>query len=197
MNRAQVRFAIILVVLFLLIGVGYRVTVSMYQQRLNEERIKEIAPDLTVTTDQRMQNFRRVKMRDGKKVWEIVARQGRYSEENQEMIVEAPEFSFYPKEGDMIALKSKEAWIHLDSEGREVTRVELKGDLEMRVGDFSIRTQEATFESEQNTIISDAAVQINGPGVAIAGQGYIVYLGDKRMTLNADVRTTVNKGEHS
>jgi len=197
MSRSQVRFAIVLVVLFLLVGVGYRVMVSMRQQRVNEERIKMIAPDLAVTTDQRMQDFRRVKMRDGKKMWEIVARQGRYLQENQEMIVEAPEFSFYPKDGEMIALKSKEAWIYLDSDGREVTRVELKGDLEMRVGDFSIRTQEATFESEQNTIVSAATVQINGPGVAIAGQGYTVDLSGKRMTLNADVKTTVSKGERS
>ena len=197
MSRGQVRFAIVVVVLFLLVGVGYRVMVSMRQQRAVEEKIREIAPDLAATTEQRMQDFRRVKMRDGKKVWEIVARQARYSQENQEVIVEAPEFSFYPKDGEMIALKSQEARVHLDSNGREVTRVELKGGLEMRIGGFSIKTQEATFESEQNTIVSAAAVQINGPGVAIAGQGYTIDLGSKRLTLNADVETTVSKGEHS
>jgi len=197
MSRSQVRFAIVMVVLFLLVGVGYRVMVSMHQQRVNEERIKEIAPDLTATTDQRMQDFRRVKVRDGKKVWEIVARQARYSYESQEVIVEAPEFSLYPKDGEMIALKGQEARVYLDKDGREVTRVELKGDLEMQIGDFSIKTQEATFDNEQNTIVSAAAVQINGPGVSIAGQGYSIDLGGKRLTLNADVETTVSKGEHS
>jgi LPS export ABC transporter protein LptC len=171
--------------------------VTMREQRATEARIKEIAPDLSPTTEQRMQDFRRVKVRDGKKVWEIVARQARYSHESQEVIVEAPEFSLYPTDGEMIALKSQEARVQLDNDGREVTRVELKGDLEMQVGDFSIKTQEATFESEQNTIVSTAAVQINGPGVFIAGQGYTIDLSGKRLTLNADVETTVSKGEHS
>jgi LPS export ABC transporter protein LptC len=191
------RFAIAVAVLFLLAGVGYRLMVTMRQQREAEARVKKVAPDLTATTEQRMKDFRRTKVRDGKKVWEIVARQARYSQERQEVIVEGPEFSLYLKDGEMIALKSEEARVHLDGEGQEVTRVELKGNLEMRVGDFSIKTQEATFESERNTIVSDGAVQIDGPGLSVAGQGYSVDIAEKRLTLNAEVQTTVNKGEPS
>jgi len=197
MNRGQIRFAIAVVVLFLLAGVSYRLMVTMHQQRETEAKVKEIAPDLTTTTEQRMQDFRRTKVRDGKKVWEIVALQARYSQERQEVIVEGPEFSLYLKDGEIIAVKSQEARVHLDGEGQEVTRVELKGNLEMRVGDFSIKTQEATFESERNILVSDSAVQIDGPGLSVAGQGYTVDVAEKRLTLNADVQTTVNKGEPS
>ena len=197
MSRDQGRFAIAVVVLFLLVGVGYRLIVTMRQQREAEEKVKEVAPDLTATTEQRMKDFRRTKVRDGKKVWEIVARQARYSQERQEVVVEGPEFSLYLKDGEIVALKSQEAWVHLDSKGQEVTRVELKGNLEMQVGDFSIKTQEATFESERNTIVSNSTVQIDGPGLSVAGQGYTVDVAEKRLTLNADVQTTVNKGESS
>ena len=197
MNRGQIRFAIAVVVLFLLAGVSYRLMVTMHQQRETEAKVKEIAPDLTTTTEQRMKDFRRTKVRDGKKVWEIVALQARYSQERQEVIVEGPEFSLYLKDGEIIAVKSQEARVHLDGEGQEVTRVELKGNLEMRVGDFSIKTQEATFESERNILVSDSAVQIDGPGLSVAGQGYTVDVAEKRLTLNADVQTTVNKGEPS
>ena len=197
MSRNQWRFVIAIVVLFLLTGVGYRLMVTMRQQRAAEEKVKEVAPDLTATTEQRMKDFRRTKVRDGKKVWEIVARQARYSQERQEVIVEGPEFSLYLKDGETVALKSQEAWVHLDGEGQEVTRVELKGTLEMQVGDFSIKTQEATFDNEQNTIVSDGTVQIDGPGLSVAGQGYKVDVAEKRLTLNANVQTTVNKGEPS
>ena len=197
MNRGQIRFAIAVVVLFLLVGVGYRLRVTMRQQQEAEAKVKEIAPDLTAMTEQRMQDFRRTKVRDGKKVWEIVARQARYSQERQEVIVEGPEFSLYLKDGEVIALKSQEARVHLDSKGQEVSRIELKGNLEMRVGDFSIKTQEATFENERNTIVSDGTVQIDGPGLSVAGQGYMVDVAEKRLTLNADVQTTINKGEPS
>jgi LPS export ABC transporter protein LptC len=197
MNRGQIRFIIAGVVLFLLAGVGYRLMVTMHQQHETEAKVKEIAPDLTTTAEQRMKDFRRTKVRDGKKVWEIVARQARYSEERQEVIVEGPEFSLYLKDGEIITVKSQEARVHLDGEGQEVTRVELKGNLEMRIGDFSIKTQEATFESERNTLVSDSTVQIDGPGLSVAGQGYTVDVAAKRLTLNADVQTTVNKGEPS
>jgi len=179
------------------VGVGYRLRVTMRQQQEAEAKVKEIAPDLTAMTEQRMQDFRRTKVRDGKKVWEIVARQARYSQERQEVIVEGPEFSLYLKDGEVIALKSQEARVHLDSKGQEVSRIELKGNLEMRVGDFSIKTQEATFENERNTIVSDGTVQIDGPGLSVAGQGYMVDVAEKRLTLNADVQTTINKGEPS
>jgi LPS export ABC transporter protein LptC len=197
MNRGRIRFIIAGVVLFLLVGVGYRLMVTMRQQHETEAKVKEIAPDLTTTTEQRMKDFRRTKVRDGKKVWEIVARQARYSEERQEVIVEGPEFSLYLKDGEIIAVKSQEARVQLDGEGQEVTRVELKGNLEMRIGDFSIKTQEAIFESERNTLVSDSTVQIDGPGLSVAGQGYTVDVAEKRLTLNADVQTTVNKGEPS
>jgi LPS export ABC transporter protein LptC len=194
MSRGQIRFAIAVVVLFLLVGVGYRLTVTMRDRYAAEEKIKALAPDLSATTEQRMQDFRRVKVRDGKKVWEIVAQQARYSPERQEVIVEGPEFLLYLKDGEKIALKSQEARVHLDGGGGDVTRVELKGNLEMQVGDFSIKTQEATFENERNMITSDGAVQIDGPGVSVVGQGYLVDIGEKRLTLNADVQTTIKTG---
>jgi LPS export ABC transporter protein LptC len=197
MSRDQLRFTIAVVVLFLLVGVGYRLLVTMRDQQAAEEKVKALAPDLSATTEQRMQDFRRVKVRDGKKVWEIVARQARYSPERQEVIVEGPEFLLYLKDGEKIALKSQEARVHLDGEGRDVMRVELKGNLEMQVGNFSIKTQAAIFENERNTIASDSAVQIDGPGVSIVGQGYLVDIGEKRLTLNANVQTTVNAGEAS
>lgn len=197
MSRGQIRFAIAIVVLFLLMGVGYRVMITMREQLAADEKIKALAPDLSATTEQRMQDFRRVKVRDGKKVWEIVARQARYSQERQEVIVEGPEFLLYLKDGEKIALKSQEARVHLDGDGREVTRIELKGNLEMQVGDFSIKTQEATFENERNTIAADGAVQIEGPGLSVVGQGYTVNIGEKRLTLNADVQTTIKTGEAS
>ncbi|MSQ46833.1 MAG: LPS export ABC transporter periplasmic protein LptC [Deltaproteobacteria bacterium] len=197
MSRGQLRFAIMFVVLVLLMGVGYRLMVTLRTQAQVTKKIREIAPDLAVTTEQRMQGFRRTKVRDGKKVWEIVARRARYSQDRQEVIVEGPEFSFYLKDGEMIALKSEEARVYLDSEGQEVSRVELKGNLEMRVGDFSIKTQTATFESTRNTIVSDGTVQIDGPGLSAVGLGYSVDVAEKRLTLNADVQTTISKGEPS
>lgn len=193
MSRRQIRFLIASVTLLLVTVVGYRV----HRQVNISTSLPIDAPPPPTTTEQRMNNFKRVKVRpDGKKAWEIVAREARYSEENHLVIVESPEFSFYPKEGDAFSLRSKEARVILTADKKEeVARVELRGDLEMQVGEFIITTQEAIFETEQNRISSPAVVQIRGPGVDVAGQGYSVDVANKFLTLDAAVQTTLSRSE--
>ena len=195
MSRSQARFIISAMVFVLLAVVGHRLVVS---NQVGEAKIKELeGPTSIDTTEQQMNNFRRVKVRpDGKKAWEIVARQARYSTDNHLVIVDAPQFSFYPKDGDAFSLRSREARVLLTSDTKqEVMRIELSGDLEMQVGDLVITTQEAIFENEQNRISSQAAVQIKRPGLAVAGQGYSVDVANKYLTLDADVQTTLSRSD--
>jgi LPS export ABC transporter protein LptC len=163
-------------------------------QKRRESELAPLVQDVAPEAAQRMQNFRRAKIRDGKKVWELAARQARYSQDNNEIIVEGPEVSLYLKDGDVIALHCQEGRVHLGSD-EEVTRMELTGNLEVRVNDFVITTPNAVYESEHNTISSSGPVRIVGQGLEAAGQGYTVDVAEKLVTLNADVRTIVSKGE--
>jgi LPS export ABC transporter protein LptC len=194
MSRSQARFIVSALVFVLLAVVGHRLVISQQSGAKRVEELTQSTP-ITATDEQQMNDFRRVKIRpDGKKAWEIVARKARYSTENHLVIVEAPQFSFYPKEGDAFSLRSREARVLLTADKKEeVLRIELSGDLEMQIGDFVITTQEATFESEQNRISSPSTVQISGPGIAVSGQGYAVDVVNKYMTLDADVQTTLDR----
>lgn len=195
MSRRQVRFVVAVVVALLLTTVGYRLTVSLWAQRVTDKEIQKLASDLSPTDDQRMKDFHRFKVRDGKKIWEIAAQQARYLKDSNEVLVDAPQFSLYQKDGGVIAVRSREARVHLSADEREVTRVELKGDLEMHMGDFLVKTQHAVFEDEQNTISSSGAIQISGPGLQAEGEGYTVDVTSKRFTLNADVQTTMTRSK--
>jgi lipopolysaccharide export system protein LptC len=73
--------------------------------------------------------------------------------------------------------------------------MKLKHDLQIQIGEFSLSTQEAVYDSEHDTISSPGAVQITGRGLVVEGQGYTVDVADKRLMLNADVRTTVTEEE--
>lgn len=194
MSRSQARFIVSALVLVLLAVVGHRLVVSQQSGAKKVEELTKSTP-IPATNEQQMNDFRRVKIRpDGKKAWEIVARKARYSTDNHLVIVEAPQFSFYPKDGDAFSLRSREARVLLTADKKEeVLRIELSGDLEMQIGDFVITTQEAIFESEQNRISSPSTVQISGPGVAVAGQGYAVDVVNKYMTLDAEVQTTLSR----
>jgi LPS export ABC transporter protein LptC len=195
MTRSQVRFISALAALLLLGGIVYYLTVTLRQQRQTERWMAGIVPDAVSDADQRMQNFRRVQVRDGKKVWEIAARQARYFEDSSEVAVDDPEVSLYLKNGETIALRCGEGRLHIGTDVRDVTRIELKKDLEIQIGDFSLRTQEAVYDSEHNTISSPGFVQISGRGLLIEGQGYTVDVAEKRLTLNSEVRTIVAKEE--
>jgi LPS export ABC transporter protein LptC len=199
MSRGQARFVVSALVFVLLAVVGHRLVINRQTGDQKIAALTESAPLSATDKWQQMNDFTRVKFRpDGKKAWEIVARKARYSTDNNLVIVETPQFSFYPKDGDAFSLRSREARVLLTSDKdkkEEVMRIELTGDLELQIGDFVITTQEAIFESEQNRISSPSAVQINGPGVAIAGQGYAVDVVNKYMTLEAEVKTELSRSE--
>jgi len=200
MSRSQARFLIISLVVILLAVVGRGLIINTDRADNNDPAIDPTPdPTATSTSEQRMENFKRVKIQpDGKKAWEIVASKARYSPEDHLVIVESPQFSFYTKEGEPLSLRSREARVLLTSDKNEdVTRVELSGDLEMQVNDFLIKTQEAIFEAEQNRISSPGAVQIDGPGVTVVGQGYSVDVTNKLLTLEAEVQTTLSRSESS
>jgi len=195
MSRYQLRFITALSAVLLLAGIVYYLTVTLHKQKRNEKIIKKMQADVVPEADQRMQNFRRVQVRDGKKIWEISARQARYFEANGEVLVEAPEVFFYAKDGDVIALRCGEGRLRMAKDEKTVTQMELTTDLQMQVGDFSFRTQEATYDSEHDTISSPGAVQITSRGLVLEGQGYNVDVAEKRLTLDADVRTTLTREE--
>jgi LPS export ABC transporter protein LptC len=194
MSRGQVRFVIALAVMLSLMVVGYYLITALREQKVKEKDLARIAQDVVPGADQRMQHFRRAKIRDGKKVWELAARQARYVQENNEIVVEEPEVSLYLQDGDVLALRCQEGRVHL-GEDEDVTLMELKGDLEVRVNNFIITTQHAVYESEHNTISSPGPVRIVGQGLEVEGKGYTVEVAEKRVRLNADVQTTVTKGE--
>lgn len=195
MSRAQLRFAVGVTIVLLFFMIGYYLSVSLQKQKLQQKLIDKVAADLLPGTDQRMQDFRRIKVRDGQKVWEITARQARYFSESGEVVVDDPEVSLYFDDGEVIALRCREGRVHLNVGDQEVTKMELRGDLEMQFGDFSLNTQEAVYESASNVISSPAVLQIVGPGFTVEGQGYTLEVAHKRLTLTSAVRTTLMTGE--
>lgn len=188
MNRNQARFVIGLVVVCILGGLG----MVLWSQRQGDQDLPAVASS---GGDQRMQNFRRIKMRDGKKIWEISATQARFFEDRRELLVDAPTMSLYLDSGDVIALQCREGRIILGQDMQEVVRMQLSGDLEMRVGAFSLKTQTALYDSAQNTVSAPDVVHIVGQDLSVEARGYQITVNEKRLTLHGEVHTTLARGE--
>ena len=190
MSRHQIRFMLGITVLGLILGLGY-LSSQVGKDPATARLIDELPPPQEALV-QRMTEFRRVKMQDGKKVWEIVARQARYFADSNAVVIDTPEVSLYFSDGEAVALRCREGTLHLDGES-ELLHIELRGNLEMQMGSISLKTDQATYDRQKNTISSDGVIHVVGQGFTLEGKGYTVAVDTKRLTLNTEVYTTVTR----
>ena len=193
MSRHQIRFMLGITVLGLILALGY-LSSQMGTDPATARLIDELStPEATEETlVQRMTEFRRVKMQDDKKVWEIVARQARYFADTNAVVIDTPEVSLYFSDGQALALRCQEGTVHLDGES-DLLHIELRGNLEIQMGDISLKTDRATYDRQQNTISSDGVIHVVGQGFTLEGKGYTVAVDTKQLTLNTEVYTTVTR----
>ena len=193
MSRHQIRFMLGITVLGLILALGY-LSSQVGKDPATARLINELStPDATAETMvQRMTEFRRVKMQDGKKVWEIVARQAHYFADTNAVVIDTPEISLYFSDGEAVALRCQEGTVHLNGES-DLLHIDLRGNLEIQMGAISLKTDQATYDHQKNTISSDGVMHIVGQGFTLEGKGYTVAVDTKQLTLKAEVYTTVTR----
>ncbi|MCY4389614.1 MAG: LPS export ABC transporter periplasmic protein LptC [Desulfurellaceae bacterium] len=193
MSRHQIRFMLGITVLGLILALGY-LSSQVGKDPATARLIDELStPDVTEETMvQRMTEFRRVKMQDGKKVWEIVARQARYFADTNAVVIDTPEVSLYFSDGEAVALRCQEGTVHLNGES-DLLHIDLRGNLEIQMGAISLKTDQATYDRQKNTISSDGVIYVVGQGFTLEGKGYTVAVDTKQLTLKAEVYTTVTR----
>ena len=193
MGRNQIRFVLGIGVLVVIVVLGY-LGARLRQDAETRQMLDEIAASTEDgAVSQRMSEFRRIKMKDGRKVWEIAARQARYLTDSNTVVIDSPEISFYFRDGEAVELNCREGTIHLHEETQDLVRIDLNGGLTMQVGDVSFTTDRAVYDHQDNTIVSDGVLNVAGEGFTAAGRGYSVTVDTKRLVLDADVRTTVTR----
>lgn len=145
--------------------------------------------DLLPNVAQRIQNFHRVKVEDGRKVWEVAAREAQYLESEETVVVSEPLLSLYLKDGRTVALRGHGGKVFLD--GRELDRVELDGDIEVTLGDYALRTDQARYEAASDRIIAPGEVHISGSDFEVHGERMEVEVGAQRLTLTKRIDMTL------
>jgi len=149
----------------------------------------KVAPEAA----QRIQDFRRVKVKDSRKVWEVSAREARYLEERGEVLVTEPKVTFYLPDGrsggrgGVISMEGGEGRLAL--EGRELVKLWLDGGIDLRFKDFALQTDRATFDQGAEKVIVPGPVAITGNGVSVKGAGMVIDVRAERVVLS-DVEST-------
>jgi LPS export ABC transporter protein LptC len=177
--RKRLRFGIMTIVVLLLSAVGLLVGRSLWSQR--QKDLAQQGLEFLPGVSQHIRDFHRVKIQNGKKVWEISALDAQYFQEDNIVVVREARMELSMRDGRTIGLKGDEARIELDE--RDVKRVVLRGAIEMKTSDYMVRTDQATYDHVREIISAPGAVEISGRALQLRGDQMEVNVDSERVTL--------------
>jgi len=191
-TRRRVRWGLGALLVVALGAVGVQLARNQWAQHLRHLRTLDL--EFLPEAAQRIQNFRRVKMEGDRKAWEVAAREAQYFDDDQEIVVDQPEVSFYPKDGQgVVSIKGSEGRIRLS--GRDMDRALLTGGIEVRFKDYVVTSERAVYERAADTVVTPTGVAINGGGLEVTGGRMTVELGAQRLRLEGKVTTVLENRE--
>jgi LPS export ABC transporter protein LptC len=147
--------------------------------------VMEVLPNVA----QRIQNFHRVKVDNGRKVWEVSAREAQYLENEEVVVVDAPVLEVFFKDGRTVSLRGHAGKVFLKD--RELRRVELEGEIEMGLDEYSLHTDTVNYDAESGVITAPGQVRIAGTDFELTGERMQVNVADQQLALSARVKTTL------
>lgn len=192
MERTQVRRLLIAGVMLALAGLGFvlgRTMISQQQVLVAKPDEAELQPDVS----QRIKEFRRVKVKDGHKQWELTAHEAEFFTDKGEVAITGPKLAFYGGDGRNVEVNGREGRVFLN-EGN-VQRIELSGGIDVTLGDYFMQTEKAIYFENINSIAAPGEVRLKSSEIALDGQAMLLELGSQRVMFRNGVHTTF-KGSH-
>ncbi len=137
-----------------------------------------------------LNKFHRSEVKDGKKLWEVEALQGRYLAESASIDLDQAKLWVYQKSGETVSLDASKARLFL--EGQELVRAETSGGVRVdRDGKITVTTEAATYVRRENIVQAPGFVQIKSDTVDVSGTGLEVQLDTKEIRLSSGVSSIV------
>jgi LPS export ABC transporter protein LptC len=188
MRRSRLRAGLLVVVAMALTGIGYRVWRNVAER--TPRSLGELGVELIPEVAQHMQNFHRIKVKNGHTEWDIKADDAQYYQKQNEIVVRAPEVTIYTEQGVQRAwLTGKEAHLGLVDDGREVGSMEIRGDVILWLDDLELRTATATYDRDRDLITAPGAVTITGRTMNVNADGMEVDVTPQHIRLLENVHT--------
>ena len=174
-------------VLVALVGLGFLLgrTVLSHRETTDAARDSGMLADVS----QRIQDFRRIKVKDGRKVWELTAKDAQYFEDQGYVLVKQPSVSFYVGDGDSVQVSGDEGRVYLE-QGKDLERVDLSGSVVVKMGDYVMQTDRASYERGRDIIVSPGKVRVSGSSFGLEGEVMVVALKEQQVHVVKGVTTT-------
>ena len=188
MQRSRLRVALLAVVAAALVGIGAATWQNMHARQ--PRTVADLGADFLPDVAQHIQNFRRVKVKDGKAVWQVGADDAQYFEGDQQVVVQKPRVTFFMQDSSRHAeLVGTEGCLTLA--GKELATVTLTGEVVLVLDDLEFRTDEANYDHAADRIAAPGFVTIHGKTLDVSGHGLEVDVTPQRVRILGDVHTVL------
>jgi LPS export ABC transporter protein LptC len=186
MRKKRLRAALLVVVAAALAGIGYQVSHNI--RTMQAHTLSELGADFLPDVAQHIRSFRRVKVENGRPVWEITAEDAQLFDATGEIVVREPRMTFHLKDGNRRAqVAGTEGRLALD--GRDLKRITLRGAVVVRLDDLEMHTDEATYDRAHDLISAPGDVTVRGNTLDVTGRGMEVHVAPQQIKLLEDVHT--------
>lgn len=186
MRKQLRRLVVAVLAIVVLIGAGLLARNFLKQRSVDLAlEVIERLPDVA----QRIQNFHRVKVDGGRKVWEVSAKEARYLDGEAIVSVQEPVIAVYFEEGRTVGMRGRSGKVILA--GKDVDKVEVEGQIEVQIDQYAVTTEFARYEADGDRIVAPGAVRVESPQIEFDGDGMEIDLADQRLRLSDNVRMTL------
>lgn len=203
-KKQSIAFAIGGIALFFLIGIlsiksrtaPVKSTSNELPSKVNDEASETVTspvetveptpePKPTAPDDSRIKlfDFERSQTKNGKKVWEVKAKQGKYFPETNSAVIEDGIFFMYEEDGSVTQIVAGHAELYLSE--ASLSKAELSQGVIVNFDkrELKLTTNEATYETESGRVVAEGYVEIETPRMKITGEGLEAFIKEEEFSL--------------
>ncbi|NIO09973.1 MAG: LPS export ABC transporter periplasmic protein LptC, partial [Deltaproteobacteria bacterium] len=145
------KFILLAIITVSLGGVIYKVAETLWLQKVmefqdNPVKILDMVPQPAL----QLKEFRRSKVEEGRKVWEVTGEEAVYLKADREAVITSPMLVFYNQNNENVEVRGAVGHIYFNE--KEMDRLELRGGVEIFYQGFVLRTNEITYHQKTNEV---------------------------------------------
>jgi len=182
---------ILLVVIFLALGgVVYKVAESLWimnaqEIRRNPLRVLDSLPESSL----QLKDFRRAKIEEGRKIWELFGEEANYFKEQKEAVIKKPRFFYYNKKGEVAETTGETARLFFGE--KELERMQLDGGIQVNYEGYVLKSEKAIYLAAEEQIVLPTRATLSGNGVELEGSRMEIELQVKKVRMLQNVKTKI------
>jgi LPS export ABC transporter protein LptC len=188
--RKRKRLVLLAVIFLALAGVAYKVVESIWIMKAQEIRKNPLkALDYVPESALHMKDFRRAKIENGRKVWELFGDEANYFREQKEAVIKNPRFYYYNKNGEAAETTGDTARLFFNE--KEMEKMHLNGGIQVTYQGYVLKSEEATYLAAEERIFLPTRATVAGNGLEVEGSRMEVELEAKKVRLVQNVKTKI------